>query len=361
MATLEHLISRTRLEMGDVKEPFYEQFSMSGRGRRVDLKAEHLSSFYLYPKGEPENVLTEGEDFVFDPRRGIVTFTELPEEGARFVAEGESSRHFTDEEMTIFVGEAFEKHTRGRPTSLGSLPRVEDHLVAILAAIEAIWVLKASAAYDVNIHAPEGMFVPRGQRFQQLNTFLMELEDRYKELSGALGVGLYAVEMFNLRRVSRLTGRYVPMYLDREIDDTRPPQRVFPRIGNMFGETAEETIPKETLHVVQGRAFERVFEMVEDDAAASINPETDEIQARLLRTPFTTHLMRDVLPQFTVTQVGGDVTLYLSGEQTRRLESTASYHWTLALLRDGEELARIEGPLLVEAGLPKKSVHVRFT
>jgi hypothetical protein len=59
--------------------------------------------------------------------------------------------------------------------------------------------------------------------------------------------------------------------------------------------------------------------------------------------------------------VGGDVTLYLSGEQTRRLESTASYHWTLALLRDGEELARIEGPLLVEAGLPKKSVHVRFT
>jgi hypothetical protein len=45
-----------------------------------------------------------------------------------------------------------------------------------------------------------------------------------------LGLGLGALEIFRLRRVSLTTGRYVPVYTDREFDDPRWPKRQFPPI-----------------------------------------------------------------------------------------------------------------------------------
>jgi hypothetical protein len=50
-------------------------------------------------------------------------------------------------------------------------------------------------------------------------------------------MGLSALEQYRLRRVAKMTGRYVPVYIDREFDDPRPPERVYPPIpeGGSYG------------------------------------------------------------------------------------------------------------------------------
>lgn len=361
MATLQELIDRTRLELSDLKVPLYERVSGSGSSARFDLKGvQNVTDIYVYPLGDPEAVLDEGTDYTLHAREGLIVFPEPPPAGTVFVVEGEYSRFFGDEELEIFVRTAFEMHTRGRNPriSYGALPSHEVLLVAILAQIEALWVLKASSAYDINVHAPEGMFIPRGQRFEQLNRFLMEVEQRYKDLSGALGVGLYAVEMFNLRRVSRTTGRYVPVYIDREFDDTRIPQRVFPTVGNQFADMPEPSEDDVVLQMYQGRSFERILELFEDDGEYTLTG-ADEFEAQIFMSPYATNTLREDVPQFTVETDATSVTLSLTAEQTAKFESNGSYVWVVSWRRDGEEITRVQGRLLVEAGFPLKSPRIK--
>lgn len=362
MASLDSLMRRTRIELADVKEPFYERFGMSGSGVRVDLPVENIETLFLYPEGNPDGLLVAGTDYTLEPRRGVITFHEPPATGTRFVAEGESGKYFSDEEIQLFVETAFQMHTRNRNPGVNysGLPDVEVLLVAILAQIEALWVLKTSAAYDVNIHAPEGMFVPRGQRFQQLNTLVMEMEARYKELSNALGVGLYAVEMFTLRRVSRQTGRYVPIYLDREIDDTRPPQRVLPSINSQGLELPASTVAKHDLNVFQGRPFREVFTLFEEDADLDLAGMQD-FTVNLFRTPYQTQMFRDPTPQFSyeVVAAEGQVIVTMSAEDTAKLETTGSYVWNLIWDTPGDSIPLLQGRVLVESTYPLKNVNVR--
>ena len=364
MATLEEIVKRTRLELSDLKVPFYERVVGSGNSARFDLKGitNIEGDFFLYPLGDSANPLVEDTDYTLHRREGKVYFTNPPTTGEVYIAEGEFSKHFSDEEIELFVKTAFDMHTRGRNPKIGysALPSHEVLLVAILAQIEALWVLKASSAYEINIHAPEGMFIPRGQRFEQLNMFLREVEARYKELSAAMGVGLYAVEMFNLRRVSRTTGRYVPVYLDREFDDTRPPQRVYPTISSQFEETPDPTIETEDIQLLQGRAFEHEFS-IEDD----VDMTASKFEVALLRTKYQiSPYSREVLPEFEVEtrDVPEDkaVIVRLTAEETGKLQSSGSYVYELrwAPDQDTEPFPVQNGKLMVEQGYPIKSTNV---
>ena len=365
MATLQELMARTRLELSDLKVPFYERIVTSGDSSRYDLKgiSNIEGAFYLYPLGNPGAALAAGTDFTLQRSTGLVVFTSLPDPGTVYIAEGEYGEYFSDAEIETFVRTAFDMHTRNRNprVSFNSLPAHEVLLVAILAQIEALWVLKAASAYEINVHAPEGMFIPRGQRFEQLNRFLMEVEARYKELSAAMGVGLYAVEMFNLRRVSRTTGRYVPIYLDREYDDTRPPQRIYPNIGNQFAESPDPVDDTYDLQLYQGRVFEQSFELFEDSEGYTLDSARDEFEVHVFRTKHTASVLREVIPQFEVVVDPTEVTLKMSSEDTAKFESTGAYVWSLRWIRDGEEVIRTEGNLLVVAGYPLKSPHIRIS
>ena len=55
----------------------------------------------------------------------------------------------------------------------------------------------------------------------------MQRKAQYEELCKMLNIGLYRTEVFTLRRISRLTNRYVPVYRPQEIDDWSIPQRVY--------------------------------------------------------------------------------------------------------------------------------------
>jgi hypothetical protein len=61
-----------------------------------------------------------------------------------------------------------------------------------------------------------------------------------------LGVGLYAIEVTNLRRVSRTTGRLVPLFREREYDDYTLPERILPPIGPGHQNDDESGVPSHT-------------------------------------------------------------------------------------------------------------------
>ena len=52
-----------------------------------------------------------------------------------------------------------------------------------------------------------------------------------------LGVGLDRIEVMTLRRVSRQTNRFVPLYDSREWDDNSRPRRRFPPIDQQAPST----------------------------------------------------------------------------------------------------------------------------
>jgi hypothetical protein len=54
----------------------------------------------------------------------------------------------------------------------------------------------------------------------------------YEKQAKALNIGLERIEIMNLRRVSRNTNRYVPIYKSKELGEYGPIERLFPEIGD---------------------------------------------------------------------------------------------------------------------------------
>jgi hypothetical protein len=80
-------------------------------------------------------------------------------------------------------------------------------------------------------------------------------QEQYRELCNLLGIGLYRIDVFNLNRISKATGRLVPKYVPQEVDDRSYPERVktpLPTLGSVA-----EAWPTEAgeLTAYQGRGF----------------------------------------------------------------------------------------------------------
>lgn len=253
MATEASLINDVRLELGDTLEPFRTTLRGTGDKDDWDLPAQRISgplNVYTVTGDDQIITLTEPADYTVDRVNGIVTFATPPEEDALYVIEGNGNGMFTDEEIQHFLDAAVAQHLSGRtvqrryrdgygfirydrkPMELEDLPRQEEILVTLLATIEAMWAMSTDASTDIDVSTAEGTHIPRSQRWRQLLSQIDILTQKYKELSLQMGVGLFAPEVFNMRRVSRTTGRLVPVFEEREYDESGPPIRKLPPRGN---------------------------------------------------------------------------------------------------------------------------------
>lgn len=253
MATEAEIIERVRLELGDQPEPFRQTYRGNGLQDEFDLPSERVSTtglrvFKTHPTTLVNTTLVLGTDFTLDAENGVLRMSTALVQDWMLTAEGVAFGLFTDEELTHFVHEAVLQHTNSHTSSvryrdsrgfiryeraeveLSNLPEVENLLVAILATIEALWALSTDAATDIDITTSEGTHVPRSQRFAQLRVQIDVLTEKYKTLCGQLNVGLYRIEISNLRRVSRTNNRLVPVFVEREYDDNSAPIRILPEI-----------------------------------------------------------------------------------------------------------------------------------
>lgn len=232
MAVLSDLISRVRLELGD--QPIQFTFTATGDGVTKDytLECAHIDPATLQVTVADTPIPTPA-GYTLEPDAGVVHLAVAPELGDTVFITGLRYRYFIDSDIITFINTAVTQHAYNRSDSYGSLitlssiQPVEEYPIAILSVIEALWVLATDSSFDINITAPDGVVIPRAQRYQQLTGMVAQRWEQYKQLCAQLNIGLWRIEMGTLRRVSRTTNKLVPIYMSQEIDDSRRPERVY--------------------------------------------------------------------------------------------------------------------------------------
>jgi hypothetical protein len=236
VARVSQIVDRVRLELGDMPKKFTYSSPGDGTNKVFDSKIKPVepSSLVVEVRGPQGTVpIPSPAGYTVEKDLGIFSFYTAPAANATVTITGTSYRYFTDSDLERFVNTAIEQHTHermdayGRKMTVGNLPSVEEYPIAILAAIEGLWALATDAAFDIDIQAPDGVMIPRSERYRQLSQIIQQRMQQYKELSSALNIGLWRLEMGTLRRVSRHTNRLVPIYMAQEIEDSKYPQRVY--------------------------------------------------------------------------------------------------------------------------------------
>jgi hypothetical protein len=264
VATVDGLISRVRLEIGDLATSFTSTIQGNG-GKEYYAKAKPLEAVGL-------TVTVDGAskanptDFTVDVMRGVIKFNAVVATTSTIVVSGTHYRYFTTDDLTTFVNTAVTQHTYNRTDSYGRqmtvtlLPDVEEYPVMLLASIESLWSLATDSAFDINITAPDGVQIPRNQRFSQLSAIIGQRKAQYQDLCAQLNVGLWRLEMGTLRRVSRTTNKLIPVYVPQEIDDARKPERVYLQ-NDLTGRTPIPTTAQVyDIVLMQGDYWEAIFD-----------------------------------------------------------------------------------------------------
>jgi hypothetical protein len=181
-----------------------------------------------------------------DERNGMLKITDDTLLGKKMVVAGYYFSWFLDSDLSYHIGNVTDEITASGRTE-ASLSEVEWDVVVMGGAVQALWSLAVELSLDIDVSTPEGMYIPARQRFTQVIQMMQYLENEYNNKAAMLNIGLNALEIFRLRRVAYLTNRYVPVYREREIDDRRPPQRLYPPIpygaptrASQLGDVVEE-------------------------------------------------------------------------------------------------------------------------
>jgi len=232
VANIYDLASRVRLELGDQPKQFSLTFTGDGQTSDFPLAIHPIDPYTLevYVNSNPVAVTT---GYSLEADVGVVHFVHTPPAGSAILIRGLVYRYFTDDDICQFVNTAVTQHTYNRTNGLGSqmtialIPAVEEYPLAILATIEALWALATDASFDIDIQAPDGVSIPRSERYRQLTQTIQNRWEQYRQLCSALNIGLWRIEMGTLRRISRTTNKLIPVYMAQEIDDSRQPERVY--------------------------------------------------------------------------------------------------------------------------------------
>lgn len=325
MATLESMSNRLRYELGDIGRSFVYQFVADGTTNRFLVPYSPLDGVNLAINQEGEDVSTEVE---VEEATGHIVFDTTPAAGDVIVVAGNYFKYFTETEISQYISDAFAQHTTfhtdsyGRTISILTLPTVEEYPVIIHASTLALYTLATDASFDIDIQAPDGVMIPRSERYRQLMQMIEVRKNQYKELCSQLSIGLYKIDVFSLRRISKTTNEYVPMFEPQEIDNKSPKTRVrlpIPTYGNV---KPTPTTVVQDLNVYEGDAYEFLIRL--DFEVDNLTPLA---QIRVL--PGASY----VLTEFTVTKPDivedGDnkrtLVLSLTGEQTRILPGRSYY------------------------------------
>lgn len=229
MATLASLRDRVRLELGDQGKSFVVQFMADGSTNRFEIGYSPVDAESLFVSFDGTNV---SDDASIEERTGILVTDSIPQAGTLILVSGTHFRYFRNEDYDHFVNTAFNQHSHRRQDSLGreftieTMPGIEEYPVALYASTLALYTLATDAAFDINVFAPDGVTIPRSERYRQLMEMIESRREQYKDLCVQLGLGIYQIEVFNMNRISKMTNRLIPNYRPMEVDDKSMPLRI---------------------------------------------------------------------------------------------------------------------------------------
>lgn len=259
MATLTSMADRLRYELGDIGRSFVYSFVADGITNRFLIPYSPVDGANLVIQKEGIDISTAVE---VEEATGYITFDTTPAAGDNIVVAGNYFKYFTTNEICQFVTDAFQQHTAyhsdayGRTISITNLPTLEEYPVVVYASTLGLYTLATDASFDIDITAPDGVMIPRSERYRQLMQMIEVRKNQYKELCSQLSIGLYKIDVFTLRRTSKTTNRYVPVYLPLEVDDRSMPQRAILSVPTYGSGNTPSDVPTFDLIMYQGDSYE---------------------------------------------------------------------------------------------------------
>lgn len=184
--------------------------------------------------------LAAAGDYVIDHRNGLVRLADpsLYEEGV--TVGGYFYEWFLPADLEFHARFVVQEHLLGRNIAAADFTPVELNVIAMGTVCQAFWSLLTQFATEIDVSDPEGIMIPAHQRFQQVQQLHAVWEKKYVSGAMALNVGFDRTMVSEVRRVSRMTGRLVPVFENQEVDDPRHPLRSLPIIEPKFTNTYEE-------------------------------------------------------------------------------------------------------------------------
>lgn len=332
MASVESLRARVRMELNDPPKSFVWGAESTGTQRyEMPYSPVDGASLAVYVGNTDVSSAVEVEEHT-----GVLTFDTAPSTGTAISVAGTYYRYFTDAELDEFVNNAVAQHSHnrtdefGRAINIGNLPVIEEYPVSILATIQALFTLATDASFDIDISTPDGVGIPRSERYRQIMDMVQTRRAQYDALCQALNIGVQRIEVFTFRRISRRTNRYVPVYLPQEIDDRSKPTRAFLPLPTYGTTPAPDASGRYDIVLTQGDTFSAVldfpFDITGYDALAQIRlyPESAAYAA-----------------QFTITEedyAQGKLRISLTPEQTKYLPLRAYWDIQLTSKTDSEDV-----------------------
>jgi hypothetical protein len=258
VTSVSSLVDRVRFELGDTGKSFVEQFVADGTTNRFRIHYSPLDApkVFVYLNGTDVTSSVSVEEST-----GVLVFDTVPADGDEITVSGFYYRYFTYEELVSIVNSAVQQHSArhvdslGRPITVDTLPMIDEYPVAVYATTLALYTLATDASFDIDISAPDGVSIPRSERYRQLMDMVTTRQNQYRELCAQLGLGMYTIDVFTLRRVSKDTNRYVPVYKPQEVDDRSYPQRVHDQAPTYGDKPVEWPTEAGDLTAYQGRSF----------------------------------------------------------------------------------------------------------
>lgn len=258
MASATDLVNRVRFELGDGGKSFVKQFVADGTTNRFYIQLSPLDANQI-------SVFANGVDLTdstsVEESTGVLVFDSVPEDGTEITVSGMYYRYFTAAELSNLVDNAVAHHTArhtdsaGRAITIANLPMIDEYPVAVYATTLALYTLATDASFDIDISAPDGVSIPRSERYRQLMDMVTTRQNQYRELCVQLGLGMYTIDVFTLRRISKATNRYIPVYKPQEVDDRSYPQRVHDQRPTYGDKPVEWPTEDGGLTAYQGREF----------------------------------------------------------------------------------------------------------
>jgi len=315
VATSTDLMNRVRLELGDQATTFDIALSGDGSSTRFETNMYPLDSTSLVIS--VNGVAQTSANVTVEERTGVLTFSTAPALNAVIRFAGTRYRFFGYTDLKMFLDAAVGEHLYhrtdafGRAMTMANLPVIEEYPVSILAAYMALTALATDASFDIDISAPDGVSIPRSERYRQLLDMMATRQQQYKDLCAALNIGLNRIEVFNLRRVSRTTNKLVPIYIAQEIDDYSKPQRVYLPTNTYGADALPSKAAQYDLVLRQGDSFSNTVDFDFDITNYTITAQ--------IRQFAESPVIAAVIAINVVNATQGTIALSLTADQTRFL------------------------------------------
>jgi hypothetical protein len=331
VTTVQNLTDLVRSELGDLPKSFVMQFMADGTTNRFTLHYSPLDASELYVSFDGVDV---SDDCSVEETTGVLVTDNIPAEGVEITVAGNYFRYYTTAEIERFVDTALLQHSNNRVDSLGrvqnvaNLPAIEAYPVALLASTLALYTLATDASFDINVFAPDGVTIPRSERYRQIMDMIQARKEQYRELCVLLGIGMYRIEVFTFRRISKATNHYVPLYRPQEVDDYSYPERIEVPRPTYGDQPSEHPYDSVELTAYQDVAFSYSLPYTGDlttkGVVANIRWKAGVDQSHM---PFTVSVT-------STSSTSHTITLSLTQEQTRRLAQRM--YWDVQFVFDSD-------------------------